>query len=500
MITGFSRRAVGRFLALFAAVLGLATAAGAAADRPNLVLILADDMAWDDCGAYGHKTLRTPNIDRLAREGMRFDRAFLTCSSCSPSRSSIITGRYPHNTDAEQLHWPLPKEQVTFVEKLKAAGYWTAAAGKWHLGEAVKGRFDVVHEAGTAGFQLPSGAGAPAGKMIQDKDESGCGQWVPTLQSRPKDKPFFLWLAAFDPHRDYQTNAIPVPHGTADVVVPPYLPDVPEVRRDLALYYDEITRLDGNIGRVLDELDRQGVATNTLVLFLSDNGRPFPRCKTTVYDSGIRTPFLVRWPGHVKPGSVCASLVSSVDIAPGFLELAGLPVAPGMQGWSFVRLLSKPQAKIRDHVFAEHNWHDFDALGRAVRTERFKYIRNLDPELPNTPPADAVRSPTFVAMRRLRDKGLLTQEKLACFTVPKPAEEFYDLATDPHELRNVLSEPRYARVLDELRAELDKWQRDTRDPVPAVRAKDEFNRETGDPLPNRQRPRPSKQQLLATPK
>ena len=128
-------------------------------DRPNVVLIIADDMAWDDCGAYGNPKVRTPHIDRLAREGMRFDRAFVTASSCSPSRSSILTGRYPHNTGAEELHWPLPPEQVTFVEKLKASGYWTAAAGKWHLGDAVKGRFDLVREANAAGFQLATGPG-----------------------------------------------------------------------------------------------------------------------------------------------------------------------------------------------------------------------------------------------------------------------------------------------------------------------------------------------------
>ena len=118
-----------------------------ASSRPNIVLLIADDMAWDDCGAYGHKTVRTPNLDKLARQGMRFDRAFLTASSCSPSRSSMITGRYPHSTGAQQLHWPLPPDQVTFVELLKKAGYWTAAAGKWHLGDAVKDRFDLVKEA-----------------------------------------------------------------------------------------------------------------------------------------------------------------------------------------------------------------------------------------------------------------------------------------------------------------------------------------------------------------
>ena len=249
--------------------------------RPNVILIIADDMGREDCGAYGHPAIRTPNLDKLAREGMRFDRAFVTASSCSPSRSSLITGRYPHRTGAEELHQPLPRGQVTFVEKLKAAGYWTAAAGKWHLGNAVKDRFDVVREAGTAGFQLPSGPNRkPKARMTADgagSIQSGCDQWVPVLRDRPRDKPFFLWLAAFDPHRDYQEGTIPRPHRPEDVVVPPYLPDLPEVRKDLALYYDEIARLDHYVGEVLAELERQGEAGNTIVLFLSDNGRPFPR-------------------------------------------------------------------------------------------------------------------------------------------------------------------------------------------------------------------------------
>ncbi len=393
--------------------------AGEGPGRPNVILIIADDMARDDCGAYGHPRIRTPNIDKLARGGMRFDRAFLTCSSCSPSRSSLITGRYPHNTGAEELHWPLPAEQVTFVEKLKAGGYWTAAAGKWHLGSAVKGRFDVVREANAAGFQLPNGRGAAAKARLSAEGpgavQSGCDQWVPVLRDRPRDKPFFLWLAALDPHRDYQAGTIPRPHRPEDAVVPPYLPDVPAVREDLALYYDEIGRLDHYVGAVMAELDRQGVAGETMVLFLSDNGRPFPRCKTTVYDSGIRTPWIVRWPGRVAPGSRCARLVSSIDIAPTILKLAGIAPGSSFQGKDFAPLLADPSAKVRDLVFAEHNWHDYAARARAVRSERFKYIKNDDRELPLTPPADAVRSPTYRAMQKLRDAAKLPPPQRACW-------------------------------------------------------------------------------------
>jgi arylsulfatase A-like enzyme len=188
---------------------------------------------------------------------MRFTRAFLTASSCSPSRSSMITGRYPHSTGAQQLHWPLPPDQITFVELLKKAGYWTAAAGKWHLGEAVEGPFRSRHRSQSSRFPTRPCSGQPA-PPTDASGKSGAGQWVSTLQTRPKGKPFFLWLAAFDPHRDYEEGIIPNPHRPEDVVVPPYLPDVPETRKDLALYYDEITRLDRYVGEVLAELDRQG--------------------------------------------------------------------------------------------------------------------------------------------------------------------------------------------------------------------------------------------------
>ena len=171
------------------------------AKPPNIILIIADDMAWDDSGIYGNPNIATPNIDRLAKGGMLFQNAYLTASSCSPSRCSIITGRYPHNTDAEELHWPLPKEQVTFVEKLRKAGYWTAAAGKWHLGEAARDRFDEIRETDTSGFQLPAGKEGQKGKFVETMEgeaQSGCTEWVPLLRERPKEKPFFLWLAAQD--------------------------------------------------------------------------------------------------------------------------------------------------------------------------------------------------------------------------------------------------------------------------------------------------------------
>jgi len=461
---------------------------------PNIVLIIADDMGWDDCGAYGHPRIRTPNIDRLAAEGMRFTNAFLTASSCSPSRASIITGRYPHNTDAEQLHWPLPVEQRTFVELLKNAGYWTAAVGKWHLGDAVKNRFHRVHEADVSGFQLPTDKDASKGAMVA-RERSGCEHWVSTLRSRPKDRPFFLWLASLDPHRDYEPGIIANPHRPEDVCVPPYLPDVSEVREELALYYDEIARLDSYLGKVLEELTEQGVEEDTFVLFISDNGRPFPRDKTTLYDGGIKTPWLVRWPQRVQAGSVCTQLVSSIDIAPTVLTLAGIDMPSCFQGRSFASLLTDPMSKIREYIYAEDHWHDYEDLGRAVRSMRYKYIHNDYPDLPATPPADVGRSRTFDAMRRLRAQSKLNENQMACFAKPRPAEELYDVINDPHEMHNLVEDPIYADVLKEHRRALSDWSQRTDFRIPATRTPDEFDRETGEPLPNRIRPRSSKREF-----
>lgn len=432
---------------------------------PNFIVLLADDQGAEDSEPFGNAAVRTPNLARLATQGLRFDRAFVTASSCSPSRCSLLTGRYPHSHGAPQLHQPLPKDQPNFVASLRQAGYWTAIAGKTHVGKEALAAFDLVKAGGGA---------------------SGGEQWLATLQARPKDKPFLCWLAALDPHRPYQAGAVPAPHAPETVLVPPYLPDTPEVRKDLALYYDEISRFDRHVGDVLDELDRQGVADNTVVVCLSDNGRPFPRCKTTLYDSGVRTPLIVRWPGKVKPGASTKSLVSTIDIAPTLLELAGVAIPAAVQGKSFASVLSDPVVEVRRHVFAEKNWHDFDDHARAVRSARFKYVRNSYRDVPLTPPADAVRSPTFQAMLALQAAGKLSPLRQASFTLPRPAEELYDVDADPHELRNLAEDARHGEPLKELRSALDQWIADTADRTPARRTPDQFDRRTGKPL-SRQR-------------
>lgn len=446
----------------FLTFLCLACTASFAAERPNFIIFIADDMAWNDCGAYGNANVRTPNIDTLARDGMRFDRAYLTCSSCSPSRSSIMTGRYPHSTGAGELHLPLPETQTMMTKSLMDDGYWTAAVGKWHLGDAVAD-------------QVTYRKGSPPQKMAE--------AWVTALRERPRDKPFFLWAAHSDPHRGYKPGAVDPPHTKDDAIVPPFFPDNDEVRSDLALYYDEVSRFDQHIGITLRELEKQGVADNTFVLVMSDNGRPFPYCKTMVHVPGVRTPFIIRWPaGGVKPNTTTNSVVSSLDIAPTVLTLANLKPLDSFQGQSFHQLLKSPDAVSREFAVAEHNWHDYMAFERAVHTSDYCYVRNWLPDTPGTPPADAVNSPTYKSMKKLRAAGSLSPSMEAnCFATPRPTEFLYDVKADPHCMNNLAGDSAYAPKLDDLRSKLNTWQSETNDHFAGAHqiTPDGFDRDSG---------------------
>ena len=455
---------LGNSLFCLACILLLASTSEAAdkpaPTRPNIIMIFADDVSWNDLGCYGHPTIRTPNLDRLAKEGLRFDNAYLTTSSCSPSRCSVITGRYPHNTGAPELHTPLPEKQVLFPQLLQDAGYYTVISGKQHMGPYALTAFDHVSKG--------KGPGREA-------------DWVPILKKRPKDKPFFCWFASVDAHRKWQASNEYQPHKPEEVVVPPYLIDAPETRKDLAQYYDEISRIDFYTGKILDELEAQGIADNTLILFFADNGRPFPRCKTRLYDSGIKTPFIVRWPAAVKPGTVSKSLVSTIDIGPTFLEVAGVSPDPRIQGTSFQNVLKQPDAKVRDYAFAEHNWHVFKAHERMVRSGDLLYIRNAWPEQRNLC-VESIDFPSGEVLWQRFKAGKLNEFQRDVFLKPRPAEELYLVTEDPHQFQNLASKPEYAADLTRLRKVLDDWTAETGDTIPENPTLDR-NQRPGEPAP-----------------
>ncbi len=434
-------------------------------EKPNIVLIIGDDIGIEGIGCYGNDQVKTPNIDRMAKEGLRFTNAYVTTSSCSPSRCSIISGRYPHNTGAAELHTSLPPEVPIFPELLKSAGYFTAQAGKWHMGESAKRGFDVVHE------------------NVKENGDGGEEMWVSTIRGRPKDKPFFLWLASYDAHRPWGPNKFSESNSPDKITLPPYLADAPKTREDLGKHFDEVTRLDSNIGMVESELKRQGVLENTIIIIMSDNGIPFPRAKTRVYNSGTQTPFILKWNKGIKQkGKVCSSLLSSVDIAPTILEWGGVKIPASFQGNSFAKLVKDPSLKFREYVFTEHNWHDYEALERMVRTKDFLYVLNMRPQLSNPGPADATSSPSFQDLKDLRDSGKLTQAQKDVFIVPRPVEELFDCRKDPLQIANIASLPDYSDELKNLRQVMKKWQKETDDSNPGTLTKDWYNRENGQPL------------------
>jgi len=437
-----------------------------ASQKPNFVFIIADDISWDDFGCYGNNQVKTPNIDKLAREGIRFDNAFLTASSCSPSRCSIISGKYPHANGAAELHTELPESEIPFPLLLKENGYYTAHAGKWHMGVAAHRAFDIYTD--NNGY---------------NNGDGGEANWIPFLKERPKDKPFFFWLASYDAHRPWGADTFQITHDPANLEVPVYFADTPETRQDMASYYNEIARFDHYVGKVREELERQGVLNNTVIIVMADNGRPFPRCKTRVYDSGMKTPFIVFWPdGLKKKGVQTESLISSIDVSSTILELAEIEQPDKYQGISFVPILNSIKAETRKYIFSEHNWHDYEAYERMVRTKDFLYLWNARPNLTNCGPADSKNSPTQHALNELRDAGKLTAAQADVFVAPRPEEELFDLTLENDQLLNVASVEKYKGQLSELRALLQTWMKDTGDTTPEYLTPDRFDRETGKPL------------------
>ncbi len=416
-------------------------------ERPNIIWLIADDQGDRDLGCYGHPTIRTENLDRIASQGVRFTSSFVTTSSCSPSRASTFTGRYPHSVRAEDLHVPIPEGVNLLPTYLKKQGYYSASVGKFHMGDNAAAQFDKV--------------------------DGTIGNWRAVLEDMPDGRPFFLAVGFNDPHRSYQDGTLPDPAGSPSIVVPPYLPDTEEVRGDLAMYYDEVTRLDRVTGEIDNWLAEHDMTENTVVVFWSDNGMPFPRAKTSCYDSGCRVPMIVRWPGKFPQGDVCEELFSMVDLAPSLLGLLGLDIPGDMEGIDQSSLFARPGSEgAREFVHLEANWHDLDDHVRAVRDKRFKYIRNYFPRQMQKVSLDVLESPSYKSLLAERDAGRLTREQMRLFMVPRAAEEFYDTAADPWEFTDIHGDEHYRDRFEALAAECDRWIAQTNDVDPNHRRED----------------------------
>ncbi len=418
---------------------------GSVSDKPNFVFFIADDISQDDFGCYGHPTVKTPHTDALAANGMRFDNAYLTTSSCSPSRCSIITGRYPHNTGAPELHVKLPETQVRFPELLKTAGYYTALSGKNHMFGKTDRAFDRMSRGVGPGLEE---------------------DWIEFVKERPKDKPFFFWFAAADGHRGWQINEKAPIYKNETVVIPPYLVDTKITRDDLASYYHEVSRFDYYIGLIKAELERQGVLENTVIIVASDNGRPFPRCKSRLYDSGIKTPWVIHYPQMIKRSSVTKSLISVIDLSATCLDLAGIEKPKCIQGQSFVPILKNPTSEVRQMVFSEHNWHVYKNHERMVRFGDFVYIKNNYPDHANLCYESDTHYPSGNELWKAHAEGKTTPQQQQVFANPCPAEELFHVSRDPHQLTNLVNKPEYTKALTQARNLLAKWTKETGDSIP----------------------------------
>jgi len=413
---------------------------------PNIIIFVADDANWNDFGPYGNDVIQTPTINKLAEEGLTVNKAFLMVGQCSPSRISILTGMYPHTTGAEDLHMPLPEHLKMMPSYLQERGYFTGHMKKTHYGPHGDQQFNWYSENTADSF--------------------------PEFLNEAEGQPFFLWVGFTEPHRPYPGSPlVEQVHEPGEVQVPPYLVDDEATRKDLALYYNEIVHLDKKIGRFIEELQSRELEENTIVIFITDNGMPFPRAKGTVYDDGVRTPLIVKWPKKIQAGTRYNGLVSLVDLAPTILDLAELPVGENMHGESFADIFFDQSVPGRDYLFTQRNWHDTDEHIRAVRSEKYLLVRNAYVELPHGTPADIGGSASFRSLVAKREAGLLTPEQSRLFEVPRPIIEFYDLENDPYQLYNLASHEDYWQLAREYAQVLDNWISETGDFLPYHRVR-----------------------------
>ena len=437
--------------------------------RPNIVLMMVEDLS-PRIGAFGDNVALTPNLDRLSSEGVRYNSVFTTAGVCAPSRAALITGMHQTSIGAQNMRtssfvWPgsarrgyeatPPPFVKAFPELMRTAGYYTVNNSK------------TDYQFGNP-FTVWDGNGPKA-------------HW----KNRPRDAPFFAMYSFNLTHESAlflsgsinpagatsEPNSIEAAAGRKllarptrieDVEVPPYYPDTVAVREEIARQYDNVQLMDAWVGERMKELEQAGLLRNTIVIWATDHGDGLPRGKRSLYDSGLNAPMIIRFPDGRSAGSVDDRLVSFVDLAPTLLAIAGVGPPPHLQG----RNVLDRKLPNRDYIFAARDRFDeaYVDRSRAVRSKTFKYIRNFLPDVPfygDIPYRDNLA--TMREMRGLLAEGKLSPLQAGYFATPRPAEELYDLAADPHEVNNLAGDPRYADEKLTLRTALERWQADVPD-------------------------------------
>ncbi|WP_167613580.1 sulfatase [Maribellus sediminis] len=433
-------------------------------ERPNILFCIADDWGWPHASFYGDQVVKTPAFDRLVNEGVVFENAFVASPSCTPSRNAILTGQHIWRLDEGANLWStLDKDIPVYPLLLQQAGYFTGSWRKsWGPGDLSAGGYDTIH---------------PAGKVYNKGFKA-------FLDDRPAGSPFCFWLGASDPHRPYKKDS-----GRESgidpnsISVPPFLPDVDEIRSDFADYYYEVQRFDADVAEAIRLLDSIGELENTIIVMTGDNGTPFPRCKANLYDMGAHVPLAVRWGKHIKHG-VAKQPVTLVDLAPTFLDFAGVEVPTEMTGKSLKPLLLEQNRNNQEDSFVVYGRErhtpaqaipSMDGYpGRAIRTEEFLYIINLFPDRwpagvadgathPMTNFSDCDNGPTksFLMDNYSNPKYHLYYD--LCFA-KRPQEELFDVIADPYQMHNLAADPDYQNLKDSLATLLINELKRTEDP------------------------------------
>ncbi len=453
--------------ALLAALL-LCLPAQDAKKKWNVVLFVTDDQG-QDAGCYGNPVLKTPNLDALAAEGTRFPYAFATTASCSASRSVILTGLYNHANaqfghEHSYHHFRTYENLKTLPVLLSQAGYRTGRIGKIHVGPEEVYRFDAA---------LPGNARNPV-QMAEN---------ARAFLGAKDERPFFLYFCTSDPHRGGGTGGPPhrpnlfgnegkyagveeQPYDPKDVVVPPYLPDTPACRAELAEYYRSVSRVDQGLGRLVQALKDAGRWEDTIVVFTSDHGIAFPGAKTTVYEPGLRSPLVVRHPGAARKGVVSSALVNWASFTPTILDAAGaLGAGAAFHARSFLPIVGEESPAGWDEVYASHTFHEVTMYYpmRVVRTLRHKLIWNLAHGLPYPFASDLWEAPTWQDVYKQGPDALYGKRTVKAY-IHRPRFELYDLEADPHEVRNLAEDPAHAALLKELQEKIKAFQKRTKDP------------------------------------
>jgi arylsulfatase A-like enzyme len=458
---------------LFGAALALSSCQSSPAEeetRPNVLLIVFEDMS-PRIGAYGDDVAKTPVLDAFAEDAILYEAVFTTAGVCAPSRSSLITGRYQQEIGTQYMRTgsggPIAYEAVpppdvkAFPETLRAAGYYTTNQGSFGNSPAKLdyqfGRPFTVWDEDTAEHPWRGrGEGQPFFAMVNILWTHESQTWPLDAEAKHPLVPALLPLLAAS-----REGRVPVV-SPEEVDVPPYLPDTPLVRRDIAQHYDNIHYAEREVARLLEQLEEDGLADDTVVIITTDHGDGLPRMKRSLYDSGLRVPLMVRLPSGEGAGSRSEELISFIDFAPTLLALAGVPVPEELPGRVFIGEASEPAP---DYVFAAMDRHDAipDRM-RAVRDDRYKYIRNYQTDHPffrHLRFRDV--QPAMAELWRLREAGELNEVQRQYFEAPRPVEELYDTEADPHEVVNLAGDPAHEDVLLRMRAAFDGYMDRTED-------------------------------------